>query len=903
MQLRLRRDAPAFRLAIEASAVLYKAQREIDDKGRIVATLGDYRNAYDAFEAGAAAQAESTDRARLHVVSHKISAQQLQQRLGVASIRTAYDRINRLCALGAIEEDEGKRGRGRGLPRSYCIKKQSLAGLIGGVYPTVESVESGIAIASRSDTAAIDAKELNPEEMLGDSRAAVEFAEIAIDAIDNPKPDDVDKSEILFRASMAIHGDSEIALESPSISSGFGSSTSSAAEIKPIDGVEIALAETYSEAEALIKQMIADAAAAGHSVALDIETAPLPAERARLEALLKEEEAVNARRKEARAAGKKAGADIEAAVAPFDAELKTLARKIEYAEAAGLDPHRSEIRLLQLYGGGGRCAVIDVAKAGAAVLELLRGASAVIHNATFDLAHLSVAGVELGRVNCTMQAARMTLGGAKCGLKAAVDHYCGHRLDKFERARDWAAPKLTEAQIRYAGEDAVWLWRLAERVFQDIAEQGQVSAYKAQLAAAPAIARLNACGVNLDLEAHAAALKTLADQGAAAEEAYRKAAMDLDRPDLAASAPETPQETAGVLVAILTPEERVQWTRVKQKWELSTARSELRKAADKPIVAAMIKLAEARLAHSQWGPTLPLLVSPITGRLHPEYKASTTPTGRTLTSRPNVQGMPRDPRFRSMVRAAAGFVFVAADYGSMDLRTGGLFFEEFRLQQIFAEGGDLHAITAAKMLGEAVFGALVEPWRSEARSKAKALNFGSLYGIMARALVEYAWKNFGVKMTFEEAEGFLRAFADMFPDLIAHREEFARRCRVNRQIVIGRNWRDDRGRLIPFSRFERDQSEYNCSFAYPVQSLNADISATALATIDRKLREYAIAGGPALWIHDELVLEIPEADAEFAGMLLKGAMESAFLSVFPDATLAGLVDVHSGVNWAEAKAK
>jgi hypothetical protein len=154
VQLRLRRDVPAIDAAISASAVLHRAQRETDDKGRIVATLDDYRNAYDAFEPGMAAlydakpdaaletslakivevvleEAESIDRDKLHVVSHKIDAEQLRRRLGVSAIRTACDRINRLCAIGAIEEDNEKRGRGRGSPRFYFIKKTSVAGLTG----------------------------------------------------------------------------------------------------------------------------------------------------------------------------------------------------------------------------------------------------------------------------------------------------------------------------------------------------------------------------------------------------------------------------------------------------------------------------------------------------------------------------------------------------------------------------------------------------------------------------------------------------------------------------------------------------------------------------------------------------------------------------------------------------
>jgi hypothetical protein len=251
VQLRLRRDVPAIDAAISASAVLHRKQRETDDKGRIVATLDDYHNAYSAFEPGMAAlydakpdaalettlakiveivleEAESIDRDKLHVVSHKIDAEQLRRRLGVSAIRTAYDRINRLSAIGAIEEDNAKRGKGRGSPRFYFIKKTSVAGLTGGVYPTVENVKSHLL---PTVPAALDAQEGKLEETLGSSSAVTGISEIALDAQDNPKGRCGAKGSETSSASSAISENSDAAPDSPTISSGFASSASSAAGI------------------------------------------------------------------------------------------------------------------------------------------------------------------------------------------------------------------------------------------------------------------------------------------------------------------------------------------------------------------------------------------------------------------------------------------------------------------------------------------------------------------------------------------------------------------------------------------------------------------------------------------------------------------------------------------------
>ena len=158
-----------------------------------------------------------------------------------------------------------------------------------------------------------------------------------------------------------------------------------------VDGVTVVYCQTYAEAEACIREMIADAG--GKPVALDLETCPVESERARLAALLEEREAVNAEAIAFRKAAKKAKtpqAEIDAFTAEADAKLKALDSQIDHAESAGLDPHRSEIQLVQLYGGKARVAVVDLAKAGPEALELLRNVDTVIHGAFSTSATLPI---------------------------------------------------------------------------------------------------------------------------------------------------------------------------------------------------------------------------------------------------------------------------------------------------------------------------------------------------------------------------------------------------------------------------------------------------------------------------------------------------------------------------------
>ncbi|MBV8441928.1 MAG: hypothetical protein JO312_15430, partial [Hyphomicrobiales bacterium] len=647
-----------------------------------------------------------------------------------------------------------------------------------------------------------------------------------------------------------------------------------------VDDVEIVYCTAHAEAETLVAEMLADAGK--RPIALDVETFAIASERQRFKALRDERDAINEKKLAAgralRAADKagKPSENLQRALAVLEAELKVSDKKVEYAESAGLDPHRSRIRLIQAYGGGARCALLDVVAIGPRVFDLLQGLRVVAHNAAFELAHLGHAGVELGQVHDSMQAVRLLLGRGKSGLAAGVTHYCKVTLEKGTRDSDWLSPVLNDAQLHYAARDVIWLWRLCEKVFPALAASCQNDPYKIHVAATKAVARLNLRGVALDRAAHAETLRALAEQHAVASEAYREACRSIGKPGLAAHVPGNDGETAAVLKAVLSEPELARWKMVKRGKALSpsVAKPEMRKAAHHAPIAALIDLAEARILRSQFGETLPLLISPVTGRLHPHYQIAGAPTGRATCSGPNIQGTPRDKRFRAMFIAADGFVFVGSDYSAMDMRTAAYFFADPELIAVFARGDDPHTITARKVLGKALDD-LGEAERNEARSKAKAVNFGTIYGISASGLVEQAWKNYQLRLTLDEAQSLLDGFAAAYSALIQHRREYATRCQLERRIVIGLDWRRGRGRIIPFSRLESDQNPQTCSYAYPIQGLNADCSARALATLDRLLLEHKIDGGVAVWSHDEIVLEVRAFDAPKAAELLEQAMIDA----------------------------
>ncbi len=331
---------------------------------------------------------------------------------------------------------------------------------------------------------------------------------------------------------------------------------------------------------------------------------------------------------------------------------------------------------------------------------------------------------------------------------------------------------------------------------------------------------------------------------------------------------------------------------------MSTEKAALQQADHYPPVPPLIELATLKGLRSSFGEPLRYLVNPITGRVHPHYQLSGAQTGRSSTKEPNIQGTPRDPRIRALFRAADGYVFYAADYNVMELRAAAYFFDDPDLAAVFERGDDPHRLTASRVAGKPP-----EEITKEERNRAKNANFGTIYGIGPASLAWQVWKNYHRRISLAEAADLLAVFESLYPIMIAHRREYATLCQAKGRIIIGPQWREGRGRIIPIGRLPEDQSPTTCAYSYPIQGICADVCMMAIADLDRRLREQKLDARLVGWIHDELVIEACEADAEPIKALLKDTMEKAFLAIFPQATLRNLVEVNAGPTWAAAQQK
>ena len=313
---------------------------------------------------------------------------------------------------------------------------------------------------------------------------------------------------------------------------------------------------------------------------------------------------------------------------------------------------------------------------------------------------------------------------------------------------------------------------------------------------------------------------------------------------------------------------------------------------DVPIVKALLEFREVSKLLGTYVEALPGYIDPSDGRIHCSFSQVSAATGRLASSDPNLQNIPvRSERGRKLREAfvprepdeRGRWVLLAADYSQVELRIMAHFTRDPALLEAFREGRDIHASTAS-----IVFGVPAEKVDREMRSRAKAINFGLLYGMGPARLARETG------LTMPEAVKFIERYFESFPSVRGWIDATLESVRATgyAETLLGRRRRipdidSKNGRL-------RSMAE-NAAVNTPVQGSAADIIKKAMIDVEQRLTESKLVGRMLLQVHDELVFEVPERELEETTDLVRECMEHA---VELDAPLK--VDFGSGANWLEA---
>jgi DNA polymerase-1 len=297
---------------------------------------------------------------------------------------------------------------------------------------------------------------------------------------------------------------------------------------------------------------------------------------------------------------------------------------------------------------------------------------------------------------------------------------------------------------------------------------------------------------------------------------------------------------------------------------------------------------ELQKLKSTYVDVLPLRINKTTGRIHTSYNQTGAATGRLSSNDPNLQNIPVRTRRGEEIRRgfvpAPGCAFVVADYSQIELRLMAHLSGDAAFVKAFQEGGDIHRQTAS-----IIFNVPLEQVTSEMRSRAKTINFGTIYGQGAFSLA----KMLGISQ--EDARNFIARYFERFSGVRAY---------LDRQVALAREQGYvetlfGRRRYIPEIRDKNfNQRAFGERLAgnSPLQGSAADLIKIAMRRLHDALRDGGLTSRLLLQVHDELVVEAPEAEVARVVPMVREAMEGAVTLNVPL-----VVDVGVGPNWLDAK--
>jgi DNA polymerase-1 len=306
------------------------------------------------------------------------------------------------------------------------------------------------------------------------------------------------------------------------------------------------------------------------------------------------------------------------------------------------------------------------------------------------------------------------------------------------------------------------------------------------------------------------------------------------------------------------------------------------------IVPLILDYRELRKLKSTYIDTLPNMINPITGRVHTNFMQAVAATGRLSSNQPNLQNIPiRTSRGKEIRKAFVArdenHVLVSADYSQVELRIIAALSGDKNMIEAFQQGEDIHKATASK-----VFNVPLDEVTKDMRSKAKAVNFGIIYGQGPFGLAQ----QLGISRT--EAKNIIEAYYTQFAALKTYQHQAVEDCRSRGfvETVLGRR------RFLPdinsSNAISRSFAERNAVNA-PIQGSAADVIKVAMVKIQSALKNANLKTRMVLQVHDELLFDTPKEEVDQVFALVKHQMENAVkLSVPLD------VEIQAGNNWLEA---
>lgn len=542
--------------------------------------------------------------------------------------------------------------------------------------------------------------------------------------------------------------------------------------------------------------------------------------------------------------------------------------------------------------GGGAPDQIALDAALAALKPLLESPSVVKvgQNIKYDLLVLKNHGVEVAPIDDTMLLSyALDAGRNGHGMDELSELHLGHKPIPFKEVAGSGKKQITFDQVpvdkatAYAAEDADVTWRLYKLLKPRLVSDRRTTVYETlERPLVPVLVQMEAHGIKVDR----AVLSRLSGEfaqkmGAVEEEIYELAGETFNIA--------SPKQLGEILFDKMgLPGGKKTKTGA---WSTDASRLDELAAAGHDLPVKVLEWRGLAKLKSTYTDALPEYIHPETGRVHTSYSMAATSTGRLASTEPNLQNIPvrteDGRRIRTAFVAEKGNKLVSADYSQIELRLVAHIADVPQLKQAFADGIDIHALTASE-----IFDVPVEGMDPSIRRRAKAINFGIIYGISAFGLANQLGISRG------EAAEYIDLYFERFPGIrdymdrtkaLAHEQGYV-------ETIFGR--RIHLPEINSKNQAHRSFLE-RAAINAPIQGSAADIIRRAMIRMSDELKQVKLDARMLLQVHDELIFEVPEKQAKKTCELVSRVMSAAAapaveLSVPLD------VDANAADNWDEA---
>ena len=511
-------------------------------------------------------------------------------------------------------------------------------------------------------------------------------------------------------------------------------------------------------------------------------------------------------------------------------------------------------------------------------------------NLKFDWQIFSVRGIEMAPYDDTLLMSYVVdAGRSDHGLDPLAQRYFNHQTIDFNEVTKVGKSKLTFDSVdiakatEYAAEDADVTLRLWRVLKPRLAAEHMLHVYESlERPLLRVLARMERRGISIDRQV----LSRLS--GEFAQEA---AGLEAEIKELAGGPinPGSPKQIGDILFGKLqlpggTKTKTGQWSTGARALEELAEQGHL-------LPQKILDWRQVSKLRSTYTDALPGYVNPTTHRVHTSYALAATTTGRLSSSEPNLQNIPvrtEDGRkIRRAFIADKGFRLVSADYSQIELRLLAEIAGIEQLRKAFRDGLDIHAMTASEM-----FGVPVKDMPGEVRRRAKAINFGIIYGISAFGLANQ------LGIAREEAGAYIRKYFERFPGIRDYMEEtkaFAKKHGYVETLFGRKCHYPDIAASNASIRAFNERAAINAR----LQGTAADIIRRAMIRMEGALAKQKLAAQMLLQVHDELVFEVPDAEVEKTLPVVKKVMEEAPLPAL-SLSVPLQVEAHAADNWDAA---